>query len=317
MDNITNNNNTNLSYRVLNMNTYLNDIMPSEIEDFKKRERIYSGYRNIDEITHIYPGLYILGAISSLGKTTFACQMADQMAKNGENVIYFSMEQSALELCSKSISRITCEKNSNTALSSLEIRKTIEPDDTIKTAKEAYMGFANNITLIEGTFETTIDDIEKYVDEFVKKREVKPVVIIDYLQIIQAPKDSRMTTKDLIDSYIRRLKQIQTKHQIVMLVISSLNRQNYLSQIDYESFKESGGIEYTADVIWGLQLNAIHDEIFNKANNINEKRERIRQAKSANPRKIELVCLKNRFGISSYSCLFDYYPQYDLFKPSV
>ncbi|MDR1537753.1 MAG: hypothetical protein LBU32_07115 [Clostridiales bacterium] len=32
------------------------------------------------------------------------------------------------------------------------------------------------------------------------------------------------------------------------------------------------------------------------------------------PRKIELVCLKNRYGVSSYSCGFDYTPEFDLFE---
>ncbi|MBQ8134620.1 MAG: hypothetical protein IJ192_09500, partial [Clostridia bacterium] len=106
-------------------------------------------------------------------------------------------------------------------------------------------------------------------------------------------------------------------NKLALIVISSLNRQNYLTQIDYESFKESGGIEYTADVVWGLQLQVLHDEIFDSQAKINEKRQKVRDAKAANPRKIELVCLKNRFGISSYSCAFDYFPQFDLFKPDM
>ena len=88
-----------------------------------------------------------------------------------------------------------------------------------------------------------------------------------------------------------------------------------MTPIDFESFKESGGIEYTADVIWGLQLQAINDEIFNKEGKIKEKREKIKQAKAADPRKIELVCLKNRNGKPYFSCGFTYYPKYDLFSP--
>ena len=143
------------------------------------------------------------------------------------------------------------------------------------------------------------------------------LVIVDYLQVIQTAPDSRMTTKDAVDLHVRRLKQLQSDNKLALIVISSLNRQNYLTQIDYESFKESGGIEYTADVVWGLQLQVLHDEIFDSQAKINEKRQKVRDAKAANPRKIELVCLKNRFGISSYSCAFDYFPQFDLFKPDM
>ena len=46
---------------------------------------------------------------------------------------------------------------------------------------------------------------------------------------------------------------------------------------------------------------------------IKEKRKKIREEKAKNPRKIELVCLKNRYGIANFSCYFDYYPANDLF----
>ena len=42
----------------------------------------------------------------------------------------------------------------------------------------------------------------------------------------------------------------------------------------------------------------------------------VHQAKVENPRKIELVCLKNRYGAPGYSCYFKYYPAYDYFEAS-
>ncbi len=69
----------------------------------------------------LYPGLYVIGAISSLGKTTFANQMADQIAEQGKSVLYISLEQSSLELTAKSISRITRELNWKTARTAMEI----------------------------------------------------------------------------------------------------------------------------------------------------------------------------------------------------
>ena len=297
-----------------NMRTYIRNCMKDDIKDFVSTGQIKSGFANLDAITNIYPGLYVLGAISSLGKTTFVHQMADQMAQNGEHVIYFSLEQSTLELASKSLSRIMGQKNAENALTSLQIRKTVD-DIRISDAITQYESYAGHITIVECSFRATIHDIEEIIVDYIDKYKVKPIVVIDYLQVIQAPIDSKKTTKDLVDSHVRRLKEIQSDNKLVMMVISSLNRQNYLTQIDYESFKESGGIEYTADVIWGLQLTVLHDDIFNSQAKINEKREKVREAKASNPRKIELVCLKNRFGVSSYSCEFEYYPQFDMFKP--
>ena len=145
-------------------------------------------------------------------------------------------------------------------------------------------------------------------------KDIKPVVIVDYLQIIR-PADPRQTAKDAVDAHVRALKMLQRNNDLVVLVICSLNRQNYLTPVDFESFKESGGIEYTADVVWGLQLAIMNDELFDKDKKLKEKREAVKRAKLEVPRKVELVCLKNRYGRSSYSCGFNYYPQYDLFVP--
>ena len=93
------------------------------------------------------------------------------------------------------------------------------------------------------------------------------------------------------------------------------NRANYMLPIDFESFKESGSIEYSADVVWGLQLQIINDQAFTQAKGVSQKRRMIAMAKAASPRKVEMVCLKNRYGIASYNCGFLYYPQFDLFTP--
>lgn len=296
-----------------NVQEYTNNDLLKDMEDFQKSGNLKTGYANIDAITNLYPGLYVIGAISSLGKTTFIHQMADQLAEAGENVIYFSYEQSKMELVTKSLSRTMAKNNFRSAMTSLEIRKT-EDISKISHAIQTYNTYSKNMTIVECDFSATLDDIVTYVNGHIVQKQVKPVVIIDYLQVISTD-NARISTKEAVDTHVKRLKQLQQEQNIAVLVISSLNRQNYLTLIDYESFKESGGIEYTADVIWGLQLEVLHDDIFDKQTKMNEKREKVRLAKAMNPRRIELCCLKNRFGIGSYSCMFNYYPKFDYFEP--
>ncbi len=305
------------SIKKTNMAEYYENQFASDVENFKKGGKLKSGYANIDAITNLYPGLYVIGAISSLGKTTFIHQMGDQMAEAGNHVLFFSLEQSILELASKSIARTMAQEDQKNGLSSLQVRRADLSDSQITAAIDKCKIYSDKMTIVECSFRATIDDITNTVQEFIRQNKVKPVVIIDYLQVIQPSPESKMTTKDLVDYHVRRLKVLQTDHQLTMIVISSLNRQNYMTAIDFESFKESGGIEYTADVLWGLQLQCIHNEPFTQQNKINEKRQKIIEAKKAVPRKIELICLKNRFGVSSYSCNFDYYPKYDWFKPDL
>ncbi len=120
-------------------------------------------------------------------------------------------------------------------------------------------------------------------------------------------------TKSSIDHIVHTLKVMQAKYDLRVLLISSLNRQNYMTPIDYDSFKESGGIEYTADVIWGLQLSILNDEIFSKEGKIKEKREKIKEAKARPRRQIDFVCLKNRPGRANFTLPFTYIPANDYF----
>lgn len=199
-------------------------------------------------------------------------------------------------------------------MTSLEIRKN-GVNDNVQKAIDKYESYAKNLTVVECSFNIKIDDIENYVNNYIATIKTKPIVMIDYLQAIES-KEIRLSTKDAVDHHMRRLKQLQDDNKIVVIVISSLNRQNYETQIDYEAFKESGGIEYTADVIWGIQLEVLHDEIFDKASGKgNAKKDMVREAKAKIPRDIEFICLKNRFGISSYSLMFKYLPQFDYFVP--
>lgn len=292
---------------------YLARGFKKEIEDFQKYKDRKTGYSNLDTLTSLYPGLYVIGAISSLGKTTFTHQLGDQLAGMGDHVLFFSLEQSRLEMVTKSLSRITAKNDKDTAVSAINIRGG-KSTPAVEKAIADYSKVASKVSVIECGFDTNIEFIRGYTESYIKENQVKPIVIVDYLQIIP-PTEQKQATKDSIDMNVRALKTMQRDHALVVFVISSLNRSNYLTPVDYESFKESGGIEYTADVIWGLQLQCINEDLFNKNEKLKEKRERIRKAKKEIPRKIELVCLKNRYGISSYSCGFDYDPRYDLFSP--
>lgn len=285
--------------------------LKKSIEEYSQYKDRKTGYSNLDSLQPLYPGLYVLGAISSLGKTTFLHQMADQLAKAGDHVLYFSLEQSKLEMVTKGLARITAQQNISTAISAIDIRRgTITP--AVENAIKEYETFAENINVIECDFNTNIYDIVSYIKEFINITKKKPVVIVDYLQIIP-PADTRQNTKDAVDMHVRAFKQLQRENDLVLFLISSLNRSNYLAPVDFESFKETGGIEFTADVVMGLQLSCMNDDIFNKEGKVKEKRDTIKKAKKAIPRDIELVILKNRYGIANYSCRFNYNPVYDLF----
>lgn len=291
--------------------------LENAIERFKSGKSIKTGFSNYDAVQPLYPGLYVVGAISSLGKTTFCHQLGDQLAKQGQHVLYFSIEQNRLEMVTKGLSRLTEQIDPFNGLSAIDIRRGAS-NGALKKAIAEYKTFAGNISIIECSFDVLEEDIIQYVEDYIKATGLTPVVIIDYLQIIPGTPDNlghRPNTKDAVDSHVRAFKKLQSRHDLILFLIASLNRQNYLTPVDFESFKESGGIEYTADVVIGLQLAVMNDDIFNKEGKIKEKREKVKQAKNAIPRKIELVVLKNRYGSANFELGFTYDPVHDLFTP--
>ena len=295
--------------------------LQADLERFQKYTDIHTGFQNFDDAQGgLSSGLYVLGATPSLGKTTLLVQIADNIAKSGNAVLYFSLEQSRLELTTKSISRLTAQRDIKNAVSAINIRRGQYANnaqrEAVKKAIADYQEFSANISIVELGLDATITTITDTVGRYIDYTSARPVVMVDYLQIIR-PDNEKLATRDAVDYAVKVLKKLQVDNNLVVMVISSFNRTNYLTPVDYESFKETGGIEYTADVLLGLQPQIMTDSLFDAEKKIKEKREAIDKALSEIPRKIMLKNLKNRFGRKGYACGFTYNPCFDLFTPDM
>lgn len=305
-------------------------------EQCRRFSQLRTGYANLDRLQPLYPGLYALGAISSLGKTTFVHQLSDQVAALQHPVLYFSLEQTRFELFSKSLARslflqrctnaqgIFLEqkaKDRSEFLSSVDIRTS--PVPPLQELQHAYgAAVQDRLCIVDGTFSLSIEDVRSLTEAFMEETNSTPLVVIDYLQILAPASGTFGDAKTRIDQAVHALKMLQSQYGLVVIVLSSINRQNYLNPVDFESFKESGGIEYTADVVWGLQLSVQSDPAFyrtasGKETNLVERREALNKAKSATPRILDLVCLKNRYGTPGSTVRFQYYPATDCFVPDL
>ena len=288
----------------------------ADLEQFQKGAEVKTGFPALDQMIGggLYAGLYVLGAVPTLGKTTYALQLADQIAEQHKHVLFFSMEQSRLELVTKSISRTARELypgDQRGLKTSLQIRKGYTSDE-MEQAKQIYINaIASYISIAEGNFTTTADTIRATVDKFIEENNDTPVVIIDYLQILQPLKGSRATDpRTLTDQNITALKRLSRDLSVPVVAISSFNRMNYRQTVDYESFKETSGIEYTADVLLGMEYKVISTL---EGKNPNTDREIVNHAKEMPEREITMKCLKNRYGQSHFEIPMKYYPRFDYF----
>lgn len=285
---------------------------------------ISTGFFKLDTMLDggLYEGLYIMGAISSLGKTTLALQICDQIAAAGTDILIFSLEMARAELMAKSISRhtftIAHEKYSSPkeADKANRIAKTgrgvtdgkryinysTEERALITEAVTAYSKYAGRIFINEGVGDIGVDQIRETVERHIRITGRKPLVLVDYLQIL-APYNERYTDKQNTDKAVLELKRISRDFKTTVIAISSLNRMSYKDAIGMEAFKESGAIEYSADCLIGLQLKGAGKQGFNAT-----------EEKKKDPRTIELVILKNRNAAVGDGATFEYYPRFNFFE---
>lgn len=297
---------------------------------------IPTGFNKLDEILDggLYRGLYILGAISSLGKTTFVLQVADNIAQGGNDVLIFSLEMERFELMAKSISRHTMEialerdgyaQNAKTTRGITTGKRYASYSqaerELIKAATKAYGEYAEHIFISEGIGDIGAAQVREAVQKHISFTGRTPVVIIDYLQIL-APHNERATDKQNTDKAVLELKRISRDYKIPVIAISSFNRQNYTSPVSMEAFKESGAVEYSSDVLIGLQYEGM-DYQAGEDENKNNRTQRLRalmnkaeeDAKSGEWLKIQAKVLKNRNGKKG-NFILGFYPRFNYFKES-
>lgn len=318
----------------LEQNEYLSlnsaSFLDSFIDNLNKKSKfnLKSGFNNLDSALNggLYSGLYFIGAVSSLGKTTFCLQIADQVALSGQDVIIFSLEMARSELIAKSISRLTFinaqKKNLDTryakATRNLTSYYTEDEKFLVEQSISDYRNqIAPNIWIFEGIGNLGVEDIKSSIEKHIHFTGKKPFVLIDYVQIL-APYDIRATDKQNTDKAVLELKRISRDFDIPILCISSLNRESYTEPVSMRSFKESGAIEYGSDVLLGIQYMGIEYQ-----NGETDKNRQIRvreliknneikasEGKSIN---IELKILKNRNGKKGLSIPMSYYPMFNIF----
>lgn len=293
----------------------------ADIERRRDIGRKPTGFSNLDAKIGggLRPGLFLLGAISSLGKTTFCSQLADGVAAAGNEVIYFSLEQSRLEMISKCLARETAKIDIDRAMTGGQIMDGCNSDILKQAIRNYTAAVGDRISIIEAGMNSDTQFITDYVRNYHRRTGVRPVVIIDYLQIMapgELPNGRKQDKRETVEECIRQLVLLKRELDLTIIAIVSLNRNNYLQPFDFESIKETGLAEYSADVVWGLQLQCLDDPLFTEEKKLKEKRDTVREAKAAIPRKVKLCSVKHRGQQAIYECNFDYFPQYDLFVPT-
>jgi replicative DNA helicase len=211
-----------------------------------------SGFQHINNLCNgLDTGLFVLAARPGEGKTTLVWQMCYQAAKlNQVPVIFVSMEQSKQELRAKALARLADVEYRHLLRGRLQATDT-EVMSKVYQAFDEYAGISQYLTIVEADEMTTLKALEEIVVGKMRQRGAKRcLVAVDYMQILPLSAEEAdlvKTPKDKLDRHVSGLRRLARDLNASVIGISSENRAGYDSKT-LDVFKESGGIEYSADI---------------------------------------------------------------------
>ncbi len=232
-----------------------------------------TGFQHLDILTGgLKPGVFVIAAPPSAGKTTFIKQMADQVAEinPGTPVLFFSYEQSAAELRTKTLARLSRKENQH-------IRAGKIKEDVLADAVKQYRAIGRRLTIIEADFHHDIGTIRLLAQRERRQTGKPPVIFVDYLQVVPVADPALKDKRSEVDYLVSELRRLARDIDASIIAISSMARSEY-ERASLSGFKESGGIEYGADIAAIMTV----------------KREG--EGKNGPERSIDLAVVKNRNG---------------------
>ncbi len=294
-----------------------------EFEREREKEKLNSvfstGIENVDIALNggLRFGLYTIGATSGLGKSTFVSQIGENLANQGFLVLNYSLEMTRAEMFEKGEKRRFYFEKLGVPKDNIKYITLTDDKEELRNVylsfekhdKEMISSFSSyikgNYKIVPTTIDYTIEEFEESLMFWISQNPQRNIcVIVDYCQLLNT-KNEKINVNDKMktDRVVHTLKRLSDTYNIIILNVSSLNRNSYYSPIDLTSFKESGGIEYTSNCVIGLDYSIIYDEEFQKLGESKSARAQRRAMyfEGTKPliKQIKMVVLKARRGTKS------------------
>ena len=213
-----------------------------------------TGFTLLDSITSGLnkSDLIIIAARPGMGKTSFAMNIATNVARRAEkDVVTFNLEMSKEQLATRILS-------TEALVDSNSLRNgRISGDDWVRLATSA--GYLSTLPLyIDDTASMTVQQMKA------KLRRVKNLglVIIDYLQLMEST--SRSDNRVVVISEITRQLKVMAKELNVPVILLSQLSRGVESRTDkrplLSDLRESGSIEQDADIVLFLYRDAYYNK---------------------------------------------------------
>lgn len=182
--------------------------------------------------------LTIIGARPSEGKSTFAAQMALDLASQGHLVLFLSLEMTVEKIGA----RIFCyqQRFNNRNAFRGGVVKELSRFDAFEREIGGYPLIINDM----------LGKDWKEIDDLITHTDLRPeVIIVDYIQTIA--RSVRMNRLDEVDQYIRHFREMAIRKNFAGVVCSQINRSAQDStdkRPQLHQLKQSGFLEEHADL---------------------------------------------------------------------
>ena len=228
------------AYEMLRTAAARTDGLSGLASGFHKLDKMTSGWQNSD--------LIIIAARPAMGKTAFVLSMAKNIAVNNKvPVALFSLEMSNVQLVNRlivNVCEIPGEKIKSGQLAPYEWGQL---DYKIKELYDAPL-------YVDDTPSLSVFELRTKARRLVREHDVK-IIIIDYLQLMNASGMSFGSRQEEVSTISRSLKGLAKELNIPIIALSQLNRSvENREGVDgkrpqLSDLRESGAIEQDADMV--------------------------------------------------------------------
>ena len=266
--------------------------------------------------------LLLLLAAPAAGKTTLVQQIAEEMAKNQNRIIYINFEMSREQMLAKAISAKYYRNGGE--LKTLDILRGYEWSDDDRAGLEMIINEyrRNNYPYIRYNPDgvtSEINDLLNYLTAIGNKAteagEPAPAIVIDYLHLITS--SERIDDAELIKQTVVGLKSYAKKYNTFVIGIIASNRaSNKSGRLTMDSGRDSSNLEYTGDYILSLNYQEIDSGEIKPSSTKDDINEKLEKLYSQDKRPMILRVLKNRFGRQGKSRKVLFNAPYNIFYDS-
>ena len=211
---------------------------------------VRSGFHVLDKITSGWQksDLIIIAARPAMGKTAFILSMAKNIAiDRREPLAVFSLEMSNVQLVNRLIVNVCSIPGEKIKSGQLEQDEWRQLDTKIKDLYDAPL-------YLDDTAALSITQFQSKARRLVNNHNVK-MIIIDYLQLMNASGLKFQSREQEISMISRSLKGLAKELDIPIIALSQLNRNvegrtgNDAKVPQLSDLRESGAIEQDADIV--------------------------------------------------------------------